>query len=797
MRRCFVKRYFVAVVFAVFAFVLCLTGVQASGFSAKAQAAELSVENKVYRRIEGANTRGPGLAVLPTQSLELTVSVDVPAGRFAYLGFNNSAGGTGAPAAGAASGIGILMYNSNNVCMAFEVYRNNNWAQLTETLEIGTIRPGDVVSISIRNVNGVRGIYINGELLTGKAKGQGGATAGDTINPLDYIAESEYSANGKTYAEWGLWEGGGQATLYAQTVSGALALLDRDGEKIRGYGIEAAFDEYGNEIPLLGTTLEEDTFSVLSLAGNLIRSLKVVTAGGISAKAKIGEINTIEGSDYRIRAVCGEEMLDKVRFTVRNAGKDITEYVKVTADGEFYAIEDCASELTVTAFRAGFTESTAVISAGSEEVTEIELEKKPISLSVTLINEATGKPVSDKAEYLKIYKGEEIVETTILESSTGVYDIFGFSGNMGVHELRFKYADGTYGEARLSIDENCDGTPLKLYTSASFTATVFTEASAQVKSGDRIFTAAGSTYVLKNAVGDLAVEISKPGKATRYAWLNGKNKTAHVDLSDEFECFVSLPVADGTVVCWTIDGVAQGSGTVKNGGVSVPNVGIGSTLTLRVEGIILKKDVYTLTGDSLSLEVENATETEVLVLYNGVPVADTAVNFGFGVFTTDAQGKFKILAYGATAFKVVSVEGFSAADRLEIGADEKTAVINVTGKIFRARISVKNADGTSVTDASVVLRADGESKKTYLNGETYEASKLTKAYTVFVNGEEAGVVDEDHPELTFTLQKSVIQPESSGGCNGIVGRGAGAIAIFAVFGTVVLCGRKRCKNKES
>ena len=202
------KRYFAAIISAVAAAALCLAGALVPGLAAAAQAAELAVENKVYRRIEGVNARGPNLAVLSTQSLELTVSIDVPSGRFAYLGFNNSDRGAGAPAAGATAGIGLLMYNSNNVCMAFEVYRNDNWAQLTETLEIGSIRPGDTVTVSIRNVNGARGVYIDGELLTGKAKGQGGTTAGDTINPLDYIAESDYSANGKTYVEWGLWDGG-------------------------------------------------------------------------------------------------------------------------------------------------------------------------------------------------------------------------------------------------------------------------------------------------------------------------------------------------------------------------------------------------------------------------------------------------------------------------------------------------------------------------------------------------------------------------------------------------------------
>lgn len=165
------KRYFAAIISAVAAAALCLAGALVPGLAAAAQAAELAVENKVYRRIEGVNARGPNLAVLSTQSLELTVSIDVPSGRFAYLGFNNSDRGAGAPAAGATAGIGLLMYNSNNVCMAFEVYRNDNWAQLTETLEIGSIRPGDTVTVSIRNVNGARGVYIDGELLTERRRG--------------------------------------------------------------------------------------------------------------------------------------------------------------------------------------------------------------------------------------------------------------------------------------------------------------------------------------------------------------------------------------------------------------------------------------------------------------------------------------------------------------------------------------------------------------------------------------------------------------------------------------------------
>ena len=101
------KRYFAAIISAVAAAALCLAGALVPGLAAAAQAAELAVENKVYRRIEGVNARGPNLAVLSTQSLELTVSIDVPSGRFAYLGFNNSARGAGAPAAGATAGIGL------------------------------------------------------------------------------------------------------------------------------------------------------------------------------------------------------------------------------------------------------------------------------------------------------------------------------------------------------------------------------------------------------------------------------------------------------------------------------------------------------------------------------------------------------------------------------------------------------------------------------------------------------------------------------------------------------------------
>ena len=82
------KRYFAAIISAVAAAALCLAGALVPGLAAAAQAAELAVENKVYRRIEGVNARGPNLAVLSTQSLELTVSIDVPSGRFAYLGLS-------------------------------------------------------------------------------------------------------------------------------------------------------------------------------------------------------------------------------------------------------------------------------------------------------------------------------------------------------------------------------------------------------------------------------------------------------------------------------------------------------------------------------------------------------------------------------------------------------------------------------------------------------------------------------------------------------------------------------------
>ncbi len=758
---------------------------------ADASAATLTINNSVYKSVSGVQTPCARLGVLPTSSLELTIAVDVPSNGSAYLGLNKTADGNGFPAQNRTKGVGFMIYNSNNVCMALDVYGNEDWGQLTAT-EFLNVGVGATFTLSIRSVNGTRGIYINGELFTAKATGRKGTTAGDTINPLNYIDESDYSTDGNTYIEVGTWASGGKITVYKQDVSGSLDVLDRDGEKISGYRIDSAYDEYGGEIPLVErATLDGDDFTLSALAGNRIAALNVTTAGGYSVKAKVGESNTVAGSDYRVRVNGDGEPLDKVGFTVKNGGKDVTEHVKVTSADDIYSIEDCADELNVTVSRKGFTSKTITIPAGETGITEVELDAKPIDLTVALVDEATGKTVYGMENYVKAYRdGEEVAATITAGTTTGEYVVSGFSGKMGTHELRFVGYDG-YLASKVTVDENSDGKTVKIYTSKTFTATVVTDAGATVKAGDRTFTASGSVYRLENVGGDIAVEISKAGKATRYVWLNGKNNTARITLSDEFECAVSLPVPDGTVVKWTIDGVADGRGTVTGGVVSVPHVGRGSTLTLEVNGSILKNAVYTLTGNTLAPELEESSSTELTVLYDGAAVANTTVNFGFGAMTTDENGKITLVSYGAKKFGLVSVDGFSTVDRSEISADEQSVTVNVTGKIYRARITVKNADGSAVTDAYVTLVADDEIKKTYLDGEIYESANLTKAYTVFVNGTEAGRVDENGSDLAYTIPSSETPDPAVGGNGWVVALSIAVIVVAVGAGVLFVFIRKR------
>lgn len=799
------KKRFSAAICGLFAAAIVTAAVAlCPAFSPKPVVAEaaqttVSVKNTTYKSVEGVTVPCPKLAVLPTSSLELAIAADLPSGGSAYLGLNKTDAGNGYPSENRTKGIGLMIYNSNNAYMAIDVYANDDWGQVIKTKILANVGAGATFTLAVRTVNGTRGIYINDELLTGTAFGKKGTTEGETINPLDYIPEEDYSSDGKTYIEMGTWLSGGKITMYKQDVSGTLDARDRDGDELTGYEVSAAYDENGGEIPLLApATVSGGKFSLSALAGNRIGSLKVTTAGGYSVKAKIGEVNAVSGPDYRVEVKGGGESLDEVGFTVKNGGKDITEHVKVTSDGGIYSIEDCAAELTVTVSRKGFKDQTITIAAGSTELTEVELEEKKVGFTVALVDETTGKKLSGMESFVEIYRdGEPVSSATVAAgATTGEYVISGFSGKTGTCEIRFVGSDG-YGEAKIAADENDDGELLKIYTSKTFTATVITEAGATVKAGDRTFTASNTVYRLKNVTGEICAEISKEGKATRYVWLNsGNSMSSNVKLSEEFDCEVSLAVPDGTVVNWTIDGAVKGGGTVTNGTVTVPRVGKGTVLTLKVEGVMLGQEVYTLSGDTLEAITEESTSTEVTVLYNGAAVADTAVNFGFGKIATDENGKIALVSYGAKTYDIVSVDGFSAVDRAEISAEEKAVTLNVTGKIYRARVSVKNADGSSVKDAYVTLAADGETKKTYLDGEVYEASKLTKAYTVFVNGAEAGRVDENNAELTYTIPSPEVVPDKTESGNGAVIAEIIAIVIM-VAGTCVLfvLTKKRRGNK--
>ena len=764
--------------------------------------AEMQSRVEVYKRIDGVKQGYVSKDGMQTDGFSLSITLDLPTNNLAYVGIKSSPAGSGLAASGTPA-LAIALYNSNDRCLAIEVYSGRSWNQLTATTEYFDISHTDRISLSLKKTDGVWGLYLNDTLYTGPAKaGVDGVEAGTKINPLEYMAETEFSSNGISYFEMGTWAGGGAITVNKQIVTGSFMLLDREMEEIKDVSILSAYNEVGNRLPLIDYTIQDGKFTVSTLSADIVKSLLVETAGGVQRTIEDGEMLSVKDNDLLLLVKDGSTVLDNVSLTMERNGTDVTAGITVKETDKGCLLWDIESELSITVSRVGYKTQKIIVPAGTKTYI-VTLEKRAFSVQVQIYDGNTEEPLAVPTTNLKVYKDEtEQLGVNISKIADG-YIIGGLSGKTGT--LMLKVSDwGDYVCAETHFDEYNSTEKLSVYLQKQYTATVTVQNASGEKIPNAIVTLDGTSYTqnsgvytFANLVGDWRLTVSADGYAQQETLLTPDSTNITLVLQS-LGTGIALPidgVVDGATVTYTINGLSSYTAMVQSGGITLDaSVKTGDRVTAQIDGYIMTLNTVVVGGNE-TLAAKKVYTVCLRFVYNNQPVANAAVALDRIHCETDENGEISLQIVGEENVAILSVQGYNRiVNNSFTTANGTQFTVALQEKIYKATVIVQDANGNAVTDAVVYI---GGRKAKKGNG-VYVSDGLMGEQMVTVDGTTlSGIVNETENCITLTLQNTGGVPEMQNGCGSTNASAFVAIAtIMVIWGLRNPCLIKNEKRRK-
>ncbi len=761
--------------------------------------AEIQSRVEVYKRIEGVKEGYVSIDGMQTDGFSLSITLDLPSNNLAYVGIKSSPSGSGLAASGTPA-LAIALYNSNDRCLAIEMYSGRSWNQLTATTEYFDISHTDRISLSLKKTDGVWGLYLNDTLYTGPAKGGvDGVEAGTKINPLEYIAETEFSSNGISYFEMGTWTGGGAITVNKQIVTGSFTLLDREMEEIKDVSILSAYNEIGNRLPLIDYTIQDGKFTVSTLSADVVKSLLIETAGGVQRTIEDSETLSVTDNDLFLTVKDGGMVLDNVSLKMERNGTDVTNGITVKETDNGYLLWDIASELTITVSRVGYKTQKITVPARAKTYT-VALEKSAFTVQVQIYDGNTGETLDVPTEDLKVYKGEtEQVSVNISKIADG-YIISGFSGK--TERLTLKVAAwGNYVCAENHFDEYNSTEKLIVYLQRKYTVTLTVQNALDEKITNATVTLDGTphtqnsgVYTFVNLVGDWRLTVSADGYAQQETLLTPDNTNITVVLQS-LGTGLTLPingVADGATVTYTVNGLSSYTATVQRGGITLDaSVQTGDSVTAQIDEYVMTVNTVVVGGNE-TLAAKKVYTVCLRFVYNNQPVSNAAVALDRINCTTNENGEISLQLVGEESVTILSVQGYNRiVNNSFTTANGTQFTVTIQEKIYKATVAVQDANGNVITDAVVYI---GDKKAKKENG-VFVSDGLVGEQTVTVDGTTLlGTVNETENCITLTLPNVSDNTTTQKGCS------ATNISTFvAMAGITIISGLRNpsiIKNKK-
>mgnify|MGYP005948737503 CR=1 FL=1 len=766
---------------------------------ADTDSSKVTVSSEVFKKVSGTYQGFSYDSPITTDGLSISISVEVASGSFGYLGINSQPGGRGQPVS-SMHGIGILLYNSMDACLAVEVYSGYAWQQFTATTEIASIAPSDTITLSMKKEDGVWGIYINGTLFTGMAKDTiGNVAAGSVFNPVAYIDEAEFSDNGKSYIEIGTWDRGGSVTLFQQTMRGSFQGTDCDGEPIEGLTISGAYNAAGNIISVLSSTVDGTDFSVSTLSGDTIEALQIETAGGVKRTILPGETFVIKSSDKELILLCESEEITDAQLRIFRNDREITQFIKIHFNDGKYILEDIAADISVSVVRNGFEDETILIPAGSASV-EKELTPKAISVQVQVLELSDFTAVETSHENLHLYKEGNLYEQATVVADGRGYRIEGLSGNLDAFVLKLEDLDG-YIDADISLKNAYNGEVI-LYTTRIYDCKItLTDENGEKITGAHVFTDSADfseengVYCLASVYGEFPVSIEKEGYAMRAILVSFAKAEITVVMKAEENLALNVSgVEDGTLIQYTVNGLSVYEAAVSEGKLIFYGASIGDRINISASGYIFEVDSFVL-GNTSELIAERIYRICVKFTYNSEPVRGATVYFDRTVSHTDDDGCVYIDAVGEEEIvRIDKIEGYLSMSSSEfVSGNSDFVEIQLSEKIYTARVTLQDAEGNTIRNKKVKI---GDTYAEKDENGVYYLTGLSGENKVTVEGTEvSGIVTEQGNEIVLILsekEESVSETvPTDGGCSSSIQTGMVALSFSILLCVIAVLLKKR------
>ena len=364
-------------------------------------------------------------------------------------------------------------------------FYNYTWTQFTGDVFIKTLTVGEWnhVTLEIKQVDGMWGVYFDGTLISG-------SNAGGTLDFNTQYGDSFMNENNQTniaFTGWN-WPKGNVGLFVEQvTVSASVSTVSGSGG-VDGY-VTGAEDAEGNPVPLFGGSVSEEGYFFITLDPQQINKLSYTTYGGVSA--------TAEGIDYASDSYDWEIVFDsgytavltpnvpvaKEGIVVLDAeGQDITAYLDITVgtDNKITIAGLQNVDLTVKLSAENYDTLSVDVAVAEQNVEQnVTLQHSVYSVTVELLMD--GAALEGMADAITVYAADDTSLTTPLDVeisfADGKYTVSGILG--GTDVLVVFEAEGYVSERLNATPEQPDVTfNVRRIYNASFT----------VKAGDTYLT---------------------------------------------------------------------------------------------------------------------------------------------------------------------------------------------------------------------------------------------------------------------------------------------------------------------
>ena len=297
-------------------------------------------------------------------------------------------------------------------------FYDDTWAQFTPDNEFKTLTVGEWnhVTLEIKKVDGVWGVYFDGTQISG-------SNAGGTLDFNAQYGDTFMNAADKTNIAFTGWNWtGGTVALFGEKVSVSSEISSSYAADTFAVSVAGAEDEQGNPVDVFDGTASAAGFSFVTFAPERIKTVQLATYGGVvtdvqadysegtyAPSVTLGSEDTQYDRTITVKDSGGQPVEDAT-VRVMDGEADVSAYYEIEAlGGGVYVIHGVnrAINVEVSATLSGGNASESIFFAQSETSKEVTLSAFPYTYTSAVLQNLT-------------YGGNKIFTSGAVSASSGL-----------------------------------------------------------------------------------------------------------------------------------------------------------------------------------------------------------------------------------------------------------------------------------------------------------------------------------------------------------------------------------------